>query len=84
MAAGLRWIVNRKSNRKELSNGLEEMQTIKYDTNPTFLLDQAKQTHVFFSNYDKRRLSWHERRNLFPVKKKKKLLAKLLKHRPAQ
>ena len=31
---------------------------------------QAKQTHVFLTNYDKRR---QERRNLFPGKKKKKL-----------
>ena len=71
MAAGLRWIVNRKSDRRELSNGLEEMQTIKYETNPTCLLDSSETNARSFSNYDKGRVSWHERRNLFPVEKKK-------------
>ena len=70
MAAGLQWIVNTKSNRKELNDRLEEMQTIKYETDPTCLQDSSETNARFFSNYDKRRVSWHERRNLFPGKKK--------------
>ena len=57
MAPGLRLIVNTKSNRKELNDGLEEMRTIRSETkNPTCLLDSSETKAHFFNDYDKRRV----------------------------
>ena len=63
---------NTQSNRKEFSDGLEEMRTIRSEANPTCYLDTGEKYAHFLSNYNLRRLFWVERRNLPPAQKKNK------------
>ena len=63
-AAGLQWIANTQSNRKEFSDGLEEVRTIRSETNRTCLPDQSKKYPHLLINCDLRRVWRVERRNL--------------------